>query len=516
MVKTGVIIPQPSHQTAQESSFELRAETVIVCDAGTLEKAEQLARSLRPATGFALPVQTVPGPQPCITLGLTPDARALGPEGYELEADANGVLLRSSTEVGLFYAAQSLRQLLPTEIFGSSIVTGVNWIVPGTRITDAPRFAWRGLHLDACRHFMPLAFIKRLIDLMALHKLNTFHWHLTEDQGWRLEIKKYPRLTEIGAWRSRTRVGHEIGGTEFDDVPHGGFYTQAEAREVVAYASERHITVVPEIEMPGHAQAAIAAYPELGNTGARLEVAQTWGVIEHVFNPSEHTIQFLQDVLLEVVEIFPSTYIHVGGDECPKREWRESSAAQTRMRELGLKDEDELQSYIIRRMDAFLDSRGRKLIGWDEILEGGLSPNATVMSWRGEEGGIEAAKAGHDVVMVPQSHVYLDHYQFEDTSREPLAIGGCTTLEKIYGYDPIPAALTDLEARHVLGSQAQLWTEYVPTPEHAEYMLFPRLCALSEVVWTPADQKSYSGFLERLEPHLSRLDALGVQYAALP
>jgi hexosaminidase len=281
----------------------------------------------------------------------------------------------------------------------------------------------------------------------------------------------------------------------------------------VEYAAQRHITVVPEIEMPGHAQAAIAAYPELGNTGQPLEVGQTWGVIEHVFNPSEHTIQFLQDVLTEVMDIFPSTYIHVGGDECPKREWRESPAAQARMRELGLKDEDELQSYIIRRMDAFLTDHGRKLIGWDEILEGGLSPNATVMSWRGEEGGIEAAQAGHDVVMVPQSHVYFDHYQFEDHSQEPLAIGGCTTLEKVYRYEPIPAALTDLEVRHVLGSQSQLWTEYVPTPEHAEHMLFPRLCALSEVVWTPQDQKSYAGFLERLRLHVQRLNALGVNYA---
>jgi hexosaminidase len=515
VLKQDVIIPQPSQFVALETSFELGADTVIVANAGAITEAETLARALRPATGFALPVQTASHNHPHISLEITPDLEHLGPEGYELEVDATGARLRSSTAAGLFYAAQSLRQLLPTEIFNSSVTTGVNWIASGARITDTPRFAWRGIHLDVCRHFMPLSFIKRLIDLMALHKLNTFHWHLTEDQGWRLEIKKYPRLTEVGAWRSGTRIGHEIGGTEFDTVPHGGFYTQAEAKELVNYASDRHITVVPEIEMPGHAQAAIAAYPELGNTGVQLEVGQMWGVIEHVFNPSEHTIQFLQDVLLEVMDVFPGLYIHVGGDECPKREWRESPAAQARMQALGLKDEDELQSYIIRRMDAFLTDHGRKLIGWDEILEGGLSPNATVMSWRGEEGGIHAAKVGHDVVMVPQSHVYFDHYQFEDTSREPLSIGGFTSLEKVYGYDPIPAALSDLEAKHVLGSQSQLWTEYVPTTDHAEYMLFPRLCALAEVVWTPKEQKSYSGFLERMGFHVQRLDALGVNYAAL-
>ncbi len=516
VLKRGVIIPQPSQQVALETPFQLRADTVIVANAGAMLEAEKLAQGLRPATGFALPVRTAPVSQPHISVEITPTLKHLGPEGYELEVDAKGARLRSGTDAGLFYAAQSLRQLFPPEMFNPGVTDGVNWIASGARISDRPRFAWRGAHLDVCRHFMPLVFVKRLIDLMALHKLNTFHWHLTEDQGWRLEIKKYPRLTEIGAWRSGTRVGHEIGGSGFDTVRHGGFYTQAEARELVAYAAQRHITIVPEIEMPGHAQAAIAAYPELGNTSAQLEVGRMWGVIESVFNPSEHTIQFLQDVLLEVMDVFPSTYIHVGGDECPKREWQESPAAQARMQELGLKDENELQSYIIRRMDAFLTDHGRKLIGWDEILEGGLSPNATVMSWRGEEGGIHAAKAGHDVVMVPQSHVYFDHHQFSDTSREPLAIGGYTPLEKVYHYDPIPAALTDIEAKHVLGSQSQLWTEYVPTPDHAEYMLFPRLCALSEVVWTPQDQKSYSGFLERMDLHVQRLNALGVKHAALP
>ena len=360
---------------------------------------------------------------------------------------------------------------------------------------------------------MPLAFVKKFIDLMALHKLNVFHWHLTDDQGWRLESQKYPRLTEVGAWRNRTLIGHALEKPwKFDDTPHGGFYTQAEAREVVAYAAERHITVMPEIEMPGHAQAALAAYPEYGNTGAKLEVWDAWGVNENVFNPLEPTILFLQDILTEVINIFPSQYIHVGGDECPKVQWQQSSAAQVRMKALGIPDEHALQSYFIGRMDKFLHAKGRRLIGWDEILEGGLTENATVMSWRGEEGGITAARAGHDVVMTPEMPTYFDHYQSEDRSTEPLAIGGFTPLEKVYSYEPIPPQLTELEARHVLGAQAQHWTEYMPNPAHVEYMSFPRLSAFSEVVWSAKNSRNYEGFLERLKPHLERLDMLKVNY----
>jgi hexosaminidase len=522
-----VIIPQPSQYARLETNFELNAQTVIVADANARSEAENLGGILRTLTGFALPLQTEASAN-SLHLLLDPKLDHLGAEGYELEVSANGVELRSSTAAGLFYAAQSLRQLLPAEACGKNRTEGVRWVVQGARISDRPRFGWRGVHLDCCRHFMPLEFIKKLLDAMALHKLNVFHWHLTEDQGWRLEIKKYPRLTEVGAWRSGTRVGHEYGGTgyedakhkggnqgEFDGVRHGGFYTQDQARDIVAYAQALHITVVPEIELPGHAQAAIAAYPELGNTGEQLEVCRHWGIIKHVFNPSEGTLQFLEDVLSEVISIFPSTYIHVGGDECPKDEWKQSEFAQARIKELGLKDEEELQSYFIRRMDAFLHTRGRRLIGWDEILEGGLSPNATVHSWRGEEGGIQAAKAGHDVVMAPQTHVYLDHYQSSDTAKEPQAIGGCNTLERVYGYEPIPAELSELEAKHVLGSQVQLWTEYIPTPEHAQYMLFPRLCAFSEVVWSPRDGRDFETFQSRLEPHLERLRAQGLNYRRL-
>jgi hexosaminidase len=509
------IIPLPVLVEALEGSFVLGIDTVIVAGPGTLLKAEQLADFLRPATGFVLPVLEESSGVPAIHLMLDDRLRGLGSEGYELEVGGSGVKLRASSLTGLFYAGQSFRQLLPPEIFSDARVEMV-WQANAVQISDQPRFGWRGVHLDCARHFMPLEFVFKLLDLMALHKLNTFHWHLTEDQGWRLEIKKYPKLTEVGAWRAQTIIGHGYQeNPKFDGKPHGGFYTQEQARAVVKYAASLHITVVPEIELPGHAQAAIAAYPELGNTGAQLKVGERWGIIEHVLNPNESTMQFLEDVLEEVLEIFPSTYIHVGGDECPKTEWKQSPVAQARMRELGLEDEDQMQAYFIGRMDYFLNSRGRKLIGWDEILEGGLASNATVMSWRGEEGGIVAARMGQDVVMTPGSHVYFDHYQSEDQSKEPLAIGGFTPLEKVYSYEPIPAELSAKEAKHVLGSQAQMWTEYVPTSSHAEYMIFPRLCALCEVLWTPVMQKDFTGFSSRLLPHLERLRLKNVNFRPL-
>ena len=508
------ILPQPAHTELLSGTFVLRPDAVIQAGPGARDTAEQLVSWLRPATGFALSV-VEQADAPAICLMLRPELSDLGPEGYELEALPAGVTLSAPAPAGLFYAAQSLRQLLPTQIFAPT-VQQTAWEIPSQRLRDMPRFGWRGQHLDCARHFMPLAFIYKLLDLMALHKLNTFHWHLTDDQGWRLEIVRYPRLTEVGAWRSGTRVGHELDPDgSYNTVRHGGFYSQQEARAVVDYAARLHITVVPEIELPGHAQAAVAAYPQLGNTNQPLEVAQQWGVIEHVFNAEEHTIEFLQHVLEEVLDIFPSEYIHVGGDECPKTEWKNSPAAQARIQALELADEDALQSYIIGRMDSFLHERGRKLIGWDEIMEGGLSPNATVMSWRGEEGGVEAARQGHDVVMVPQSHVYFDHLQSEDKAREPLGIGGHTPLEKVYAYEPLPAELGLQEAVRVLGSQGQLWTEYVPTSQHAEYLLFPRLCALSEVLWTPAEKKNYTAFLPRLAGQLERLRWLGVHFRAL-
>ncbi len=502
------IIPQPNHEKLLEGQFVLLENASISASAAARLKAEQLAGFLRPATGFALPV--IEGSNGTIHLGL--DQKIQGIEAYELSVSNSSINLKASSEAGLFYAIQSLRQLFSTSIFSESRVENA-WIVPCLAIRDAPRFAWRGAHLDVSRHFMPVTFVKKFIDLIALHKLNVFHWHLTDDQGWRLESKKYPRLTEVGAWRKHTMIGHGMQeNPEFDGVVHGGFYTQAEAREVVAYGLERHVTVMPEIEMPGHAQAALAAYPEFGNTGEKLEVWDKWGVNENVFNPLEPTILFLQEILSEVLEIFPSTYIHVGGDECPKVQWEQTATAQARMTELGIPDEHALQSYFIGRMDKFLTSKGRRLVGWDEILEGGLSANATVMSWRGEEGGIIAAKAGHDVVMTPGSHTYFDHYQSENTDLEPLAIGGFTPLEKVYAYEPIPPQLTQLEARHVLGSQAQHWTEYMKDAAHVEYMSFPRLTAFSEVVWSDQNSRNYDGFLERLKSQLERLDLLKVNY----
>jgi hexosaminidase len=504
------IIPRPNVVELLPGQFVVTSDTAIVAGDGARTKAEQLARWLRPATGFALPV-VVASTEPAITFTLDHSADDLGTEGYVLTVTPTGVALSAHTEAGLFYAGQTLRQLLPTAIF-ASVEQDVEWSIPGVNITDSPRFRWRGMHLDVARHFMPLSFIKKFIDLLALHKMNVFHWHLTEDQGWRIEIKKYPKLTEVGAWRKETRLGHERDKAGFDGNPHGGFYTQDEAREVVAYAAERHITVVPEIEMPGHAQAAIAAYPELGNTGEQLDVWTQFGVNKHVVNVDESTIQFYQDVLREIIDIFPGKYIHIGGDECPKEEWKASERAQAAMMELDLKDEDALQSWFIRRMDDFLNAHGRTLVGWDEILEGGLAPNAVVMSWRGEEGGIDAAKANHDVVMAPNGYTYFDHYQSEDRVSEPLAIGGFLPLDKVYGYEPIPPQLTADEAKHVLGAQGQLWTEYMKTPEHVEYMAFPRLCALTEVVWSPREGRAFEEFSQRLAAHMARLDALGVNY----
>ncbi len=439
----------------------------------------------------------------------------LGKEGYRLEIAPDRVLAQAPQPNGLFYAMQTLRQLLPPALFSQKAARGVDWSLPCLEIEDQPRFAWRGAMLDTARHFMPKSFVLKFIDLLALHKLNSFHWHLTEDQGWRIEIMRYPRLTEVGAWRTETLVGHFDGSFDnlvFDGMPHGGFYTQDDIREVVAYAQARFINVVPEIEMPGHSQAAVAAYPDLGNTGQQLAVSTIWGIHEHVFNVEESTFEFLTNVLDEVLELFPSPFIHVGGDECPKKEWRESPAAQAKMRELGLKDEDELQSWFIKRIDAYLTGKGRRLIGWDEILEGGLAANAAVMSWRGEEGGIAAANAGHDVVMAPYQYTYIDYYQAEDSASEPLAIGGYLPLEKVYSYEPIPAAIAPDKAHHVLGTQAQLWAEYIATPEHCEYMAFPRLCALAETAWLPTGAKDLHGFKQRLEGHLQRLDAYGVNY----
>lgn len=503
------IVPQPVSVIRREGRCSL-ASAVIFAVGEALETGEFVQGMLPQAD---LNPASIQAGVVSVILNLTSELSHLGKEGYRLDVTPTQVLLSAPTSAGLFYAAQTLRQLLPAGGANGELS------LPCVEIEDYPRFTWRGSMLDTCRHFFTLNTVLRYIDLLAMHKMNVFHWHLTEDQGWRIEIERYPRLTEVGAWRNETRLGHENdakNNPNYDGIPHGGFYTKADIRRVLAYAAKRHITVVPEIEMPGHAQAAISAYPELGNIPTPVEVSKKWGVHWDVFNAEETTIRFLQNVLDEVIDLFPSQFIHIGGDECPKKQWKESPAAQARIAALGLHDEDELQSYFVGRMDAFLTARGRRLIGWDEILEGGLAPGAAVMSWRGEEGGIAAANAGHDVVMSPTFYTYLDYYQTSDREKDPLAIGGYLPLERVYSYEPIPAAIDPARQHHVLGLQGQVWTEYIATSELLDFMVFPRLCALAEVAWSPAAAKDYVGFIARLKSaHLARLDAKLVKYHPL-
>lgn len=507
------LVPLPESVVAKSGTFRLGASTAIVAAPGAAQAvAYQLREYLAPTTGLPLPVLGRAGGK---HIRLRIDRRTgKGPEGYRLVVSEDGVEIRAAAAAGLFYGVQTLRQLFPAETFRAGFPARTDWSIPAVEIADAPRFGWRGMHLDVGRHFMPKEFVLKFLDLLAMHKFNVFHWHLTEDQGWRIEIKKYPRLTEVGSIRKETMLGH-YGDQKWDGKPHGGFYTQDDIREVVAYAQARHINVVPEIEMPGHAQAAIAAYPELGNLDKKLEVGTTWGVVENVFNVEDSTISFLQDVLTEVMDLFPSKFIHIGGDECPKTQWKASPKVQEKMKKLGLKDEHEMQSWFIRQMDTFLANKGRRLIGWDEILEGGLAPGAAVMSWRGEDGGIAAARSGHDVVMAPTDKTYFDYYQSRDTAKEPLAIGGFVPLQTVYDYEPIPDELTAAEAKHVLGAQGQLWTEYIPHGKQVEYMAFPRACALAEVLWSPKAPRDYSAFLARLSPHLARLKSADVNFRPL-
>ncbi|UXY20084.1 beta-N-acetylhexosaminidase [Streptomyces cynarae] len=484
--------------------------------------AERVARWLRAAVGAAtgLPLPSADDHGNRVLLRIVPGLEEeLGsPEAYRFTADGHDVVIDGASEAGLFRGAQTFRQLLGPEAFRRAPVTGKRqWEVPAVTIQDAPRFRWRGLLLDVARHFMPKDGVLRYLDLMAAHKLNVLHLHLTDDQGWRLEIKRYPRLTEVGAWRARTRFGHRASPL-WEEKPHGGFYTQDDIREIVAYAAERHITVVPEIDVPGHSQAAIAAYPELGNSDVidttSLTVWDDWGVNPNVLAPTDTTLRFYEGVFEEVLELFPSPFVHIGGDECPKDQWRRSPAAQARIKELGLADEDELQAWFVRHFDTWLTARGRRLVGWDEILEGGLADGATVSSWRGYAGGITAARAGHDVVMCPEQQVYLDHRQ-DGGADEPVPIGYVRTLEDVYRFEPVPPQLTPEEARHVLGTQANAWTEVTEDQGRVDYQVFPRLAAFAEVAWSalPAPaERDFSDFERRMVAHYRRLDALGVAY----
>lgn len=434
-----------------------------------------------------------------IYLSLRPE---LGAEAYQIDTRVGEVSVLGGDAAGLFYGVQTLLQLLEDD----------RWQACSLR--DAPRFAWRGMHLDVSRHFFSLPELKRYIDLLALYKMNTFHWHLTDDQGWRIEIKKYPLLTEVGAFRSETLIGRPSAEMQYDGRPYGGFYTQAEVRELVAYAAARHITIVPEIEMPGHSLAALAAYPQFACTPGPFAVARSWGVFEDVYCAGKDaTFDFLTDVLDEVMDLFPGPYLHIGGDECPKTRWTACAACQARMQAEGLVDEHALQSYFIQRVERHVNARGRKIIGWDEILEGGLAPNAAVMSWRGTDGGIAAAQAGHYAVMSPGNPCYFDHYQAQPTADEPLAICCYNPLEAVYAYEPVPAALSATEAAFILGAQGNVWTEYMPTFEQVTYMALPRMAALAEVLWTPPGQKDYDDFLLRLRQYSKQLDALGYRYA---
>jgi hexosaminidase len=430
-------------------------------------------------------------------------------EAYRLLVNKNGVNISASDAAGVFYGIQSLIQLSePWEIMRTRLLK-----LPMAFIQDKPAFSYRGMHLDVGRHMFPVESVKSYIDMLARYKMNRFHWHLTEDQGWRIEIKQYPKLQEVAAYRKETLKGHYSDQPhQFDGKRYGGFYTQEEVKEIVRYAQERFITVIPEIELPGHAQAAIAAYPELGCTGEPVEVATKWGIFEDVYCPSEETFTFLENVLTEVMALFPSEYIHIGGDECPKTQWKQSELCQQIIDEEGLKDEHELQSWFIQRIERFLNSKGRQIIGWDEILEGGLAPNATVMSWRGEAGGIEAAKQGHNVVMTPTTYCYFDYYQSNHPD-EPLAIGGYLPLDKVYNYYPVPEELSEEEAKHILGAQGNVWTEYIPTPSKLQYMAYPRMQALSEVVWTGKKKPGYSNFVKRLSHHLKWMEREGINAA---
>ena len=437
-------------------------------------------------------------------------------EGYFLDISDSKIIIKSNDASGAFYAIQTLRQLLPPELEGKNSAKKQSLLLPQLTIMDFPKFQYRGMHLDVSRHFFDKEFVKKYITNLAMLKMNTLHWHLTDDQGWRIEIKKYPELTTKGAFREETRIGHYEDKPElYDGKRYGGFYTQEDIKEVVAFAKKRNITIIPEIEMPGHAQAAIHSYPELGCTGEQIPVATTWGVFEDIFCPKEETFTFLENVLGEVIPLFPGEYIHIGGDEAPKTRWKNCAHCQQLIKDNNLKDENGLQSYFIHRIEEFVNSKGKKIIGWDEILEGGLAPNATVMSWRGMQGGIDAAKQKHDVIMTPVSHSYFDYYQSENLD-EPNAIGGFLPLKKVYAFNPIPQELNAEEAKYILGAQANLWTEYIATEKQVEYMIFPRILAMSEVTWNGPSknfEKDYPDFFSRVEYFMKRLDALNINYA---
>lgn len=505
------LVPKPSSLERREGRFVLDSQAKIFVSRGDekfLPMAERLAKSIRMRTRQPIEIQRkVAGAQAKQIRFVHAEApRRFGEEGYEISVQTDGVRLVAATPAGMFYAALTFGQLLDACPETGSNIRSLS--VPCVRIEDRPRFPWRAMHLDVARHFFDKQFVKRYIDYLAAYKFNVFHLYLTDDQGWRIEIKRYPRLTEVGAWRKGTKKHYAHGGD--DDKRYGGFFTQDDLREIVAYAKERFITVVPGISMPGHSQAALAAYPELSSTGGPFEVWTDWGISKEVMDPGkEEVFRFVEGVLAEAIEIFPSRYIHTGGDEVPRDRWKASPYSQARIRQEGLKNEDELQSYFTKRVERFLNSKGRLLIGWDEILEGGLAPNAVVMSWRGTKGGVAAAKAGHQVVMVPHQETYFNYMQHK--AKHGPGHTGHLSLAAVYRFDPL-RGLSPEESKYVLGGQACLWTEYVPTPADVEYLLFPRLLAIAEVLWSPAEGRSEQDFLTRLPVQLESLKRAGVRH----
>ncbi len=505
------VVPLPQEITVTEGTSFTLDETVAIAyqgDEAMKQNATFLAEYIKEKVGLDLPI-TNQSSNKAITLSV--ENKGDNPEGYQLTVSADGIAIIGASPAGVFYGIQTLRKALP--------VTKGKAKLPAVEINDYPRFSYRGAHLDVSRHFFTVDSIKRFIDILALHNINRFHWHLTDDQGWRFEMKKYPKLSTIAAERSETVIGRNSG--EYDGQHYGPFqYTQDDCREIIAYAAERYITVIPEIDLPGHMQAALAAYPEFGCTGGPYEVWKMWGVSENVLCAgNDATLGFIEDVLTEIVDVFPSEYIHVGGDECPKTEWEKCPKCQARIKALGLKDDDKhsaemyLQSFVISHAEKFLNSKGRKIIGWDEILEGELAPTATVHSWRGISGGLEAAKKGHNCIMSPNTYMYFDYYQTKHTADEPLAIGGYVPVETVYNYEPMHPSLTPEQQKHIIGVQANLWTEYIHTFTHVEYMELPRMAALCEVQWCKPENKDFEDFKQRIIPLVELYDIKGYNYA---
>jgi hexosaminidase len=511
------IIPAPVSAEPRDGRFQLAPATRILADEQFKNEARLLAGRLRTATGYPVKVRSLPAAVPAGDICLaTNSASNLGPEGYTLSVQTNGVTITAPTAAGIFYGTQSLLQLLPPEIFSTNPIPNRTWPIPCLQITDQPRFVWRGFMLDVSRHFFTKTEVEQVLDLLALYKLNTFHWHLADDQGWRIQIKKYPRLTDIGAWRRDIGFGLDPKSATAYDARgrYGGFYTQRDIREVVAYAAARHITIVPEIEMPGHSSAALRAYPRFACPNVQVAIPEKGGVFNGVYCAgNDATFEFLENILAEVAPLFPGKYMHIGGDEVDKANWRACPLCQARLHAENLKDERELQSWFTHRIEKIVNAHGKTLIGWSEIREGGLAPSAALMDWIG--GGAESAASGHDVVMTPTKYCYFDHYQSTNQAAEPKAIGGYLPLQRVYQFDPLPEKLAPEFAAHVLGGQANLWTEYIPNLRHVEYLMFPRLGALSEADWSPKAARDWADFQSRTALNEKRLAAMGVNYRPL-